>query len=509
MDTILKIKDGWDFTAKNMGAVYTSSMGVIHVENVDAAIKKLTDDLNELKSNASTETLKGFVAERWHTDTFNLDAVLQDSQHRATTVGSTELGSVDVSTNFDMSYSLKYYKTGADSAKQQSTNVVQRYHKYLSTSHAKNKLTLEEFKRDNGFIDDFQPVYEGQERLIPADQLSGAITYLKRQIIIEQARGGHRLELLKGYSDTLQKLTDRIKDNVGVESIPLTKDESKAIAEVCKSGKFKPEDFGIKLNELITTEYMLQQALKAGCTAATITLVLQLVPEIYKSIDYLIKNGEIEPEQLKEIGLKATSSSAKAFMRGSIASAITLSCKSGRLGAYCKNITPTQIGAITVIAIDAIQYSIDVSNGKMTRKEMGMRLTKEIIISSGAIAGGAMAQTVLPMLPVFGYMLGSFVGSVVASTAISLGERATLSLCVETGFTFFGLVDQDYTLPDEMVKYLGLQSYEAMTYEPEVYEEEIYKPEIYEAEVYEPETLDIVVLRRGIISVGKIGYIVS
>ena len=48
----------------------------------------------------------------------------------------------------------------------------------------------------------------------------------------------------------------------------------------------------------------LDQALKAGLTAATITAIMQLVPELYKAIDYLIKHGEIDLNQLKKSGGK-------------------------------------------------------------------------------------------------------------------------------------------------------------------------------------------------------------
>lgn len=118
---------------------------------------------------------------------------------------------------------------------------------------------------------------------------------MKEQISKEEAKGRtHRLTLLETYKETLQNLTDRIKDGNGVESRPLTKEEAEAIAALCKLGEFKPEDFGFSLNELITTEYLLKQALQAGFTSAMITLVMQMGPEIYKAIDYLIKNGEIE-----------------------------------------------------------------------------------------------------------------------------------------------------------------------------------------------------------------------
>ena len=507
MPTSSGVRDGWTFVEKNMGSISAAKLGEAYVNDVDETISRLTEDINaKVGSQESTETLKGFIAEYWHADTFNIAAVLNDSGHKMTILRSNEMGSADVVSNSGDEYSMKYYATGIDSAKQQAVNITQAYHKYLAKSHSEHPISFEEYKVKYGFTNDLDAVYEGQGRVIPTDQLNDAIAFLKRQIAEEQARGGHRTELLKDYIETFQKLTDRIKDNNGVESIPLTKEDAKAIAAVCKSGKFRPEDFGIKLDEIITPEYILQQALKAGYTAATITLVLQLAPEVYKAINCLIKNGEVDSEQFKKIGFTALSASARGFVRGSIASSLTIACQSGKLGAQCMNLTPSQIGAMTVIAFDAIKYSFDVVNGKMTRKEMGICLTKDILISSGALVGGSLGQAVLPMLPVVGYMLGSFIGSAAASLAINTGETAMLSFCVDTGYTFFGLVDQDYTLPKEFEEYLGMETYEDEIYEPEVYEDEIYEPEVYENEVYEPETFEIVVLRRGVVGVNKIGY---
>ena len=52
--------------------------------------------------------------------------------------------------------------------------------------------------------------------------------------------------------------------------------------------------------ELIKYDYIVQQAFKAGLTAATISVVLKVAPEIIKAIDYLIKNGEINAVQFKK-----------------------------------------------------------------------------------------------------------------------------------------------------------------------------------------------------------------
>ena len=119
--------------------------------------------------------------------------------------------------------------------------------------------------------------------------------------------------VLANYQEILEKLVDRIFDGQGTESVPLTKEEAEAVAELIKEGKFRPEDFGISLNDLVTVEYILNQALKAGYTAAAITLVLQLGPEIIKGIYLLIKNREIDIEQLKKTGKVAISASAEVF----------------------------------------------------------------------------------------------------------------------------------------------------------------------------------------------------
>lgn len=55
-------------------------------------------------------------------------------------------------------------------------------------------------------------------------------------------------------------------------------------------------------------------------------------------------------------------------------------------------------------------------------------------------------------MSVLGFMLGSFVGSVVGSFAYNVGHNVFMSFCVDTGFTMFGLVDQNYELPDEVME---------------------------------------------------------
>ena len=507
------VQEGWDFTAHVMGVNSSTLAAGVYVQNVDDAVQQLVKDINSHEgTKLGVDKLKGFVAEYWHADTFNIDAALKGSVHKAIIEGSNEHASVDVSTNFGNNYSMKYYATGKDSAVNQAKNVIQAYHEYLSKSKAENPLSFEQYIEKYGYSDDMtdllMSVYRGQGRIIPSDQLEDAIKYLERKIATESAKdGANRAVLLESYKETLEKLSDRIKDDAGVESKPLTKEEAEAIAALCKDGEFKAEDFGFGLDEIITTEYILNQALKAGYTAAVITVVMQLAPEIIKAIDYLIKNGELDVNQIKKTGVKAVSAGAEGFLRGSISSALTIACKSGKLGASMMKVSPQVIGMLTVLTLDTVKNSILVATGKMEPRVMGSVMTKEVIISASALAGGTIGQAIAPELPVIGYMLGSLIGSVFATVTLSVGEKCLLSFCVDTGFTCFGLVKQDYTLPESVLEEMGIAIAQVERAYPNVAEVDRATVDTVEVDRAKYDTVEFMILRRGIIGVNKIGYV--
>lgn len=59
-------------------------------------------------------------------------------------------------------------------------------------------------------------------------------------------------------------------------------------------------------------------------------------------------------------------------------------------------------------------------------------------------------------------------------------------------FTMFGLVEQDYTLPKEIIEQMGIETFEY---------------ESFQYDTFEPDTLDITFLRRGVIGILKVGYV--
>ena len=467
-------EEGYAYFAKNASAYAAATMSDSYVTNVNDEIDKLVKDLNSFEGfKTASKILKGDVAEFWHAGTFNINSALKDSSHRAFVDRSHAPASTDISTNFGDKYGLKYYSDGQASAKAQSVSVLN------------------------------VPIYKGQIRIIPRDQLEEATKYLERIIRTEAVR---RPEQVPRYQETLDMLTDRLSDSKGAESIPLSKKEASELATLAKQGKINADELGLTTEELVKYNYVIQQAFKAGLTAATISIVLKVAPEIFKSIDYLLKNGKINAEQFKKIGFAAVSGGAEGFIRGSISSALTFSCKEGLLGGALKSANPPIIAAVTVITMNVISNAFQVALGKKTRRQLSEEFIRNMYISACSLIGGGVSQALIE-IPILGYMLGSFIGSIFGSFTYNLGSKAVLSFCVDSGFTMFGLVEQDYTLPKEIIEQIGIETFDYETFEYGTFKTESFSYDTFGTETFEPDTLDITFLRRGVIGVSKVGYV--
>ena len=82
-----------------------------------------------------------------------------------------------------------------------------------------------------------------------------------------------------------------------------------------------------------------------------------------------------------------------------------------------------------------------------------------------------------------------------------------IAFCVDSGFTFFGLVEQDYTLPTEIIKEIGLDTFDYETFDLETFQPDSLTFDTFEADTFSPDSLDISFLRRGVIGVSKVGYV--
>ena len=505
-------KEGYEFFSEHVGDSLGIAEGDLYVNRINEEINNFLESVAHFEGmQSSVDTLKGDLAEFWHAGTFNIDAAVKNSANRVQVDRSHDYGSVDISAkNFDKVFGLKYYKNGVESAKQQAKSVFEKFKEYQAGG---GKDKLEEYLSKRGFQDDTvlnDPVYSGQVRVIPADQYDAARQWLENKIKTEMV---NRPDQVKRYQETLDLLSKKVTDGKGVESIELTEKEARELARLAKEGKIDPKELGLTTEELVKYEYVLKQAFKAGLTAATISLVLKTVPEIINAIKYLIENGYIDKDHFKKIGLAAVTGVSEGFVRGTISASITAACKTGLLGEALKDVNPSVIGAVTVVALDSMKNAYKVSVGKMTRNEMANELIRTMFISTCSLTFGSITQSIIEV-PVLGYLIGSFVGSLVGSVTYSAVYNPVISFCIDTGFTMFGLVEQDYQLPEDVIKEIGIdvfeyEKFEYDVFEPNTFEPESFEPKYFEPEYFEPINFNMTFLRRGVIGVNKIGYLVS
>ena len=500
---------GYSFFAEQLDAYIPALEGADYIHTINGEIKKFIDNLKKFEGHqTSVKQLKGNVAEVWHSGTFSIQAALHDSKHRAFYDESHELGSADNSTNFGIKIGMKYDGTAIKSAQDQSISIFERFKKYESDG---GKLSLDEYLKKNKIPDDVildDPLYRGQIRLIPKDQLVEAKEWLAKKIHSESSS---RPDQIERYRETYNLLVDRIEDGDGVESIPLTEKEARQLAQLAKEGKATAEALGQTTEDLVKFEHIMHQAFKAGLSSAVISLVLRTAPEIFKSIEHLIYLGEIDAEDFQKVGFAAVQGSAEGFIRGSVSAALTTAIKAGLLGEVIKETSPSIIGAVTVIVMDTMKNAFKVTQGQMTRQEMTNELVRETFVSVCSLVAGGITQMWIE-IPVLGFMLGSFLGSMIGSFAYSCGYNAVLSFCVDTGFTMFGLVEQDYKLPEDVLEQIGIEVFRYEKFEYEHFEYEKFEYPKFEYKKFVPEQFDysklnMVFLRRGVIGVHKIGYV--
>lgn len=482
MQSRSEMQEGWDFAAKIMDADLSAYLGQEYVSRVESSIRQLEYNINNHPyRNLEAKQLQGYMLEEWSAGTFNVNAAASGSSDFASTLHSNGKNSVDIQLDSGKLYSAKSYATAEQTVKAQA------------------RLDAEIGKAS----------YRGQGRLIPSDQLAEAKEVAHREALRNKPI---RSDVSEAYSETGSELIDKITNDKGVSSKDVTRENLDNIAEESKGQKFKAEEHGVTANSEITPRYMLKQAMSAGVSAAAISVALQLAPEIIKAVDFLIKNGEIDIQQIKSMGIKGISAGAEGFIRGSVSASLEIMCLKGSFGTALKGIAPPVLGAIVAVAMQTVKNSILVAAGKMNAQQMGAAFIDTAVISSGCLLGahigGAIGQALGFELPIIGYLLGSLIGTSF-SVAYNIGKKKFISFCVDTGFTCFGLVDQDYELPEEVLHEIGVETIPIPR--TQIERTDIARTQMQTAAIdkTEYETVELTVLRRGVIGVNKIGYVMN
>lgn len=429
-------QDGWDNSVDYVGAQYSAAMSSEYIASLQEAITQLESDMNAAAGSArGTAQEAGLLAERWATDTFNIDAIASGSTDRAYVVGSNELGSVDVATTYGENASLKYYQSANASAQQQAIDLLSRYYEYCNNSN--NPKSFADYINDNGYdpetMDELMasvtPLYNGQTRIIPADQLDAAVAYLEGRIDTITGSG----DTAPVLQETLDNLRDRLQSPDGVESQPITYEEMQAITELAQEGEFVPEDFGVTVTRVISPKFILKTAMGTGLTAAALNTVFTVGPDFYTLVRESIEAGDIDEAQLEEIGIEAAISASSGFVEGSVSRTVTTLCQSGALGQALADANPAVVATITIIVIEAAIYGYKLSKGEITTEEYGNLMADKIMIGLLSVPTCTLMISVCTAIKVPA-LIGCIAGAMLACVGYTIARDAVMDIVDGGGF---------------------------------------------------------------------------
>ena len=494
----LTFAEGYNAFVKQSGAAIGASSGAEYVNSVETAIAKFADEIN--KSNAKIDNLgihyaKGFIAEKWFAGTFNIDAAVKNQKDWANAIDND--GIVDIITSWGKDYQSKINITPRQSVRDLSI-----------TNEGKHNLFSSEGAPDALY-------YDGQMGIVASNKIAEIREILEREILRNKEI---RPKVSENYQKVLDNLTDTIKNNNGAESLTLTEEQSRELVHLARKSGFDPKEWGLSLNQ-IKFEDLMRQAYKAGLSAALLSVVLKIAPEVSGIILKLIKDGEIDANEIKRTGFDAIKGGSEGFIRGSIAAGLTIACKQGKLGEAFINFDPYLISAITVFTLNAIKNSCVMASGDIDKREFAERCIQDLVVTVCSYGLGKAGEKVLSSVlskvlsnmlnlyvPIIGYLIGSFVGSVIGSLVYKGLYSCVISFCVDSGCTFFGLVEQDYTLPKSVLESIGVDVFEYQKVKPKLFHQKEFQYKQFEYKQFEPLEISIDYLRRGVIAVGVIGY---
>mgnify|MGYP001043888875 FL=1 len=380
-----------------LASICGAEKGIQYTDRIIRERDKLIEALNGFKGNAkSIDFLKGDIAEIWHGGTFNIDAAQKSSVAHAEVPRSQYLGSPDIVLDSGETYQLKYYKTAKESAEAQATS----YKQAAKNPHTKKGATE---RIESGQVSENAPVYEGQDRVIPSDQLEDAKKELGKKIAKEST---NRPQEAGRYQDTLDHITDKVENDEGVSSTPLTKEKSEEISKDAKAGEVTPESVDLTNNDIIKIKYVMKNAVKAGLQSAAIAAGISMVLSLSAK---LVKEGkcfwDYEADDWRDVLFDV----GIGGMAGGVSASVL-----NIVGSYSASAVPG-VSALLMATFGIVSLVPDYMDGKLTTDEFIVEAEMICFDAALILLSGVMGQTIIPV-PALGAVIGSVAGMI--ATAI-------------------------------------------------------------------------------------------
>lgn len=497
-------------------------------------LKALNEDVKGSKKRIGN--LQGDMAEYYFARIFNLKAKASGSPYRAEVLRSNELGSVDIIiykmdakgnavSGSASTYSLKYYKSGSGAASQQARTFGSEYRSTLAQKIKKDpSITIESYtfddylkerKLDNKGIDENTLLYGNQSRLIPKAKITSARKYLQKMIAKETDPSRR-----KNLENVLKLLTDVLNSPDGkVGDIMLTRGRSEKIAMAARKGGLDLNKLGIGVEDVLTNRIIWEKSLQTGYLSGAITLAIELAPQLIDLIQQLFEKGILDLNSFDVMG--ALTDSASSFLLGTLTSVFTFHATRTVL---LKSITPEMISFAVMTCYTSISTIIKGCRDSLPKNVVAEQLIQNAYVLTWSYVGTSIVGSKIQMgltkafeivlkslsksvIPIFSTMIGSLIGAVIGGISYQLIKNVGISLCVENGYTFFGLVKQDYTIPKQIYELLISDSIKSDPIKPDnIHLDPINTDVITEPSIAFGERIFKLLMERQVIKLNQIAY---
>lgn len=362
-------------------------------------IKQANSILGNVSATAQNSAIKGgFAAETFHSESFNLDAILKDKDVRAFTDGFEK---TPLQRN-DQVHDIVVMKDGKQ--------VLGAQLKYFKDADATQKA----FRSSKNGVHH----YDNSDLFVgPSDQIEGIKASAQKAALKNQQT-----------RPEVSRAAEKVRDNVagqldvdGVQSTPLSKREAEQLGSSTKTGK----EFHENMQNGYLNKATIQQSMRAAGSAAVITAVTAGCINSFQCIKQ-VRDGEITAEQaalriLRDTVIAAGDSALKA---GAATASVSMAARalpelfSG--SAFQNSLARGGVAGAAICAVDAVQCIVLFAAGKMTLEELETRTGKNVFQTSAAVVGASVGASIGALGGPVGALVGSLVGGMITSLAMNI-----------------------------------------------------------------------------------------
>ena len=410
-------------------------------DRVQGKIEECVRKMEEIVDNAKdlNKWAKGDVAEAWHAGTYNVDVERRGLYPRPVATTLRDRSPTDV----------KVVGTDGQEIDVQIKN-------YTDAEVNRDRIN--------------HPKYDGHQKVVP-----------EGQVVDSQ------------HADRIQAF--------GAESLPLEEPASRdSVKQLREAGDVDRERFGLTVADRIQWEDVVREATTAGTRAAILGAVLQTCPHLLAIAKRTWETGELSAKDFAPLARGLPTTLIHSGVAGGLSAAVMGAVRKGVLGST-RQADPTVVAAAVVLAMGAFRTSVKAARGEVTWAVAAKRISEDAIVLTAAMGGATVGQALIPILGL-GALVGNIVGAALARLAIDKVDGVVLGIAAETGWTVFGLVDQNYAVPGELLNASGWHVLDISTFRPPPLDVRRVR-----LRTIELKKIDMTVLRRGVISFGRVAYL--